>query len=233
MDASGKHIAILVDNYFEQSEFDEPLSAMKDAGAEVTVISTKEKELHGMNHAKIADKFIADLLLEQAESEDYDALIIPGGAINADKLRMNETAQAWANDFLNSGRPLAIICHSPWLLISADCIEGRKVTSYYTIQDDILNAGGEWVDLEVVLDGNLITSRGPDDLPKFIETILKKLAIKSEAASGTFIDSPYTGSEQNMDEELKLKTLGYKESADQLRKKDKEDLVDDDLLENE
>lgn len=233
MDASGKHIAVIVDNYFEQSEFEEPISAMKDAGAEVSVIATKDMELFGMNHAKIGDKFSADLLIHQADSVDYDALIIPGGAINADNLRMNESAQEWVNDFINSDRPLAIICHSPWLLVSSDCVEGRRLTSYFTIQDDIRNAGGEWVDLEVVIDGNLITSRGPDDIPRFNQAILNKLSRKTEVASASVVDMPYSVSEQNMDDELKLKSLGHRESTDQMNENDRNDVVSDDILDDD
>ena len=214
MDLSGKHVAVLVDNYFEQSEFKEPVGAMKDAGAEVTVISTKEKEVWGMIHAELGDKFSVDLIIDQAESGDYDALIIPGGVINADKLRMNEIAQAWATDFLSTDRPLAIICHAPWLLVSANSIKGRRLTSYYTIQDDIRNAGAEWVDLDVVIDENLITSRNPNDLPNFNKAIIKMLSGKSTTASANVIDMPYVVSEDKLEEDIRLRSLGYSEEQD-------------------
>jgi protease I len=175
MDTSGKHVAILVDNYFEQSEFEEPLQALRNAGALVTVIGASTKDLQALKHIHRGSTFIADMLLEDADPAAYHALVVPGGAMNADKLRMNETAQRWAHDFLYSGRPLAMICHAPWLLVSADLLDGRKLTSYYTIQDDISNAGGDWVDKVVVIDGNLITSRQPDDLPLFCDALITAL----------------------------------------------------------
>lgn len=180
MDISGTKVAVLVDNYFEQAEFEEPISALKDAGAEVTIISSDGKALQGMRHATLADNFAADLLLRQASSEDYDALVLPGGALNADNLRTVETAKQWVLDFLDEGKPLAVICHAPWLLVSADAVEGRRLTSYHTIRDDIMNAGGEWVNLPVVVDDNLITSRQPDDLPQFNDALITMLARRTE-----------------------------------------------------
>lgn len=177
MDLADKRIAILVHDWFEQSEFEEPLNALRDAGAEVTVVSaTGKKKLQALNHADKGGEFQADLLLAAASPDDYDALVLPGGALNADKLRMDETARQWVIDFLDSGRPLAVICHAPWLLVSADVVEERRLTSYYTIQDDVRNAGGEWVDLSVVIDGNLITSRQPDDLPEFNNALIDMLS---------------------------------------------------------
>ncbi|HEX5744152.1 MAG TPA: type 1 glutamine amidotransferase domain-containing protein [Candidatus Saccharimonadales bacterium] len=184
MDISGKHIAVLVHDYFEQSEFEEPISALKDAGAEVTVIAAStNKSLTGMDHAKQGDTFQADLLLEQASSGDYDALVLPGGAINADHLRAVEAAKQWVGDFLDSGKPLAAICHAPWVLVSADAVEGRRLTSYHTIRDDITNAGGEWVNQPLVIDENLITSRGPDDLPQFNDAVIRMLSGRKEPAA--------------------------------------------------
>ena len=229
MDLNGKHIAILVDNYFEQPEFEEPLSAMKDAGAEVTVISTKEKQVQGMHHADKGDIFPVDLTLDQASSDDYDALILPGGAVNADALRMNEAAQGWVTDFLNSGRPLAVICHAPWVLVSADCIEGRRLTSYETIQDDIRNAGGEWVNSPLVIDNNLITSRKPDDLPQFNDAIIKMLNKKTAVATATAADLPYVGSEETLEEDIRLKALGYDKSRDGIDKAEETDILSDDM----
>lgn len=228
MDINGKHIAILVDNYFEQAEFDEPLSALKNAGAEVTVISAGSKELTGMHHAEKGDTFQADLTLEEASSDDYDALVLPGGAINADSLRMNENARRWVTDFLDSYRPLAAICHAPWVLVSADCIEGRRLTSYETIQDDIRNAGAEWVDMPLVIDGNLITSRKPDDLPQFCDAIIKFLSSKTAVATASAIDLPYIGSEQELEDELKLRSLGYSPVDDEISPMDEMDILDDD-----
>lgn len=178
MSIGGKQIAVLVYNYFEQSEFEEPIKFMEQAGADITVISTDKMELRGLKHIELGDEFQADLLLHEAISSDYDALIIPGGTFNADNLRVNEEAQDWAMDFLNSDRPIGVICHAPWLLVSADAVEGRRLTSYHTIKDDIINAGGEWIDLAVVIDNNLITSRQPKDLPKFNNTLVSMLSQK-------------------------------------------------------
>ena len=230
MDISGKHIAVLVDDYFEQSEFDEPIGTLKDAGGEVTVIATRQKELHGMNHAQPGDTFQADLLLDQASSDDYDALVLPGGAINADNLRVNERAQQWAVNFLDSGRPLAAICHAPWLLVSADAVEGRRLTSYHTIKDDITNAGGEWVDLEVVVDDNLITSRKPDDIPKFIDALLSMLTKQQPGTLQTGPDT-VTGSGEAMTEaDSRLRSLGYDKTRDQITAADERDILADEDL---
>lgn len=170
-----KRVAILADNYFEQAELEVPLNALKEKGVVAEVISVKETNLQALIHVDKGDKFIADLLLEDADPRKYDGLILPGGAINADSLRINDEAKRWAAEFLDSGKMLAVICHAPWLLVSADLVDGRTLTSFHTIQDDIINAGGNWVDKEVVVDDNLITSRQPDDLPAFISAILSML----------------------------------------------------------
>lgn len=232
MDINGKHVAILVDNFFEQPELDEPLSSLRNAGAEVTVISTGAKEITGMHHADKGDNFPVDLVLDQASSDDYDALVLPGGAINADALRMNEGARRWVQDFLESNRPLAVICHAPWVLVSADCIEGRRLTSYYTIQDDIRNAGGEWVDLPVVIDGNLITSRNPDDLPQFCDAIIKALARKTTVASASVVDLPYIGSEKDVEDDIRLMALGYSPVRDELDRLDERDILSEEAAED-
>ena len=229
MDLSGKHIAILVDNYFEQPEFEEPLSALRDAGAEVSVISTKEKEVQGLHHAEPGDKFQVDLTIDQASSDDYDALVLPGGALNADALRMNSAVQQWIADFINSERPLAVICHAPWILVSADCIEGRRLTSYETIQDDIRNAGAEWVNSPLVIDGNLITSRKPDDLPQFNEAIIKALKQKAGVASATVADLPTVGSEEDLEEDIRLRSLGYDKTEDGISRLDEKEMLLDDI----
>jgi protease I len=178
-----KRIAILVDNYFEQAEFEEPLRALQDAGVRVDVLGASQKDLTALQHVDRGDDFTADRLLQDATSADYDALVLPGGAINADKLRMNKKARQWINDFMDAGKPIAAICHAPWLLVSADAVEGRRLTSYYTLQDDIRNAGGEWADFPVLVDRNLITSRQPDDLPQFCDAVLEAIEVK--ATTGT------------------------------------------------
>lgn len=170
---TGTRIALLVDNYFEQAELEEPMKAYRKAGATVDIITTADdKELQGLNHVEFGDTFTADKQISEARADEYDALVIPGGAINADSLRVDTTAQEWLLDFLDAGKPVAIICHAPWLLVSADAVEGKRLTSFYTIRDDIENAGGEWVDLPVVIDENLITSRKPDDIPRFNDALI-------------------------------------------------------------
>ncbi len=179
-DIAEKKVAILVDNYFEQAEFVEPLKALKGVAATVTVIGAEGKDLQALQHAAFGDRFQADVTLDEVSSSDYDALVLPGGAMNADRLRMNKAAQTWVQDFLETHRPLAAICHAPWVLVSADRVRGHKLTSYYTIQDDIRNAGGDWQDSEVVIDGNLITSRKPDDLAAFTNALITMLQKQHE-----------------------------------------------------
>lgn len=171
MGVKNKKIAILTHNYFEEVELKEPLEFLRHRGAHVAIISADKKSLQAMNHADKSQVFQADALLKDAHAHDYDALILPGGVINSDHLRMDEKAREWALDFLDSNKLIAAICHAPWLLVSADAVEERRITSYHTLQDDIRNAGGEWIDQPVVIDGNLITSRKPADLPQFLEAI--------------------------------------------------------------
>jgi protease I len=239
MDISGKKVAMLVHNYFEQAEFEEPLEVLRDAGAMVTVITTDDtKQLQGLQHVEKGDTFTADLFLQDATPEEYDALVLPGGAINADALRMNETAQTWVRDFLNEGKITAAICHAPWLLVSADVLDGRKLTSYATIQDDIRNAGGDWVDERVVVDGSLVTSRQPDDLPAFDGAIVSMLA---QGPSTDAIDAVVTSTnsfddgsndesvldEQGTEDEARLRTMGYSRQRDNLSKLDLQDILGD------
>jgi protease I len=171
-----KKVAILVDSFFEQAEFEEPIRRLENEGIQVDVISGDEMKLQGMQHTAMGDKFTADSLIENVSPEDYDALILPGGVVNSDKLRMNPKARAWVKNFFSNGKTVAAICHAPWLLVSAGVIGGRKMTSYETLQDDIRNAGGQWTDKSVVVDQNLITSRTPDDLDDFNEAIIESLS---------------------------------------------------------
>lgn len=175
-DMTGKKVAIVVDDDFEQAEFTGPRDALKEAGADVTVISTKGGEIHGMNHDEKADTFQADASIADVNPDDYDALVLPGGAINADSLRMNEKVQKWAANFMAAGKTVAAICHAPWLLASAGVAKGKKMTSWPTIQDDLKNAGADWTDTEVCVDGKLITSRKPDDVPAFNREIMNALS---------------------------------------------------------
>lgn len=171
MNAIEKKIAILVDNYFEQSEFEVPLRELESSGAEVTIVGTDKKELQALKHIKLGDTFKANLLIADTDPDMFNGLILPGGVFNADHLRMLPKARDWIDHFMDNDKLIAAICHAPWLLVSADVVEGRRLTSYYTLQDDIRNAGGEWVDQPVVIDRNLITSRKPDDLPAFTQAI--------------------------------------------------------------
>lgn len=172
MIAQNKRVAILVSNYFEQAEFTGPLEALKKAGIQVDVVSAVHEKLQGLNHVEKGDAFIADRQLEDVDPSEYDALVLPGGAINADRLRMVPKARDWVRDFLEEGKLVAAICHAPWLLVSADAVADRTLTSFETIQDDIRNAGGNWVDEAVVVNNNLITSRKPDDIPAFNDAII-------------------------------------------------------------
>lgn len=175
-DLTPKHVAMLVDNYFEEVEFTKPKEALEQVGAQVTVISTGEESLQGMNHAELGNRFMPDLTINDVDFEDYDMLVLPGGAVNADNLRMNTRAREWVQHCIEEGVPLAAICHAPWLLVSADVVDGMKMTSFWTIQDDIRNAGGDWTDRSVVIDTNVITSRKPDDLPQFCDAMIDMLS---------------------------------------------------------
>jgi protease I len=175
-DLTGKRVAIVATDYFEEKELTVPRKALQDAGATVDVIAPHDGEIKGLNHVAPGISVTVDKVLDMADPDDYDALVIPGGAINADALRMDTVARDFVRKMLDEqGKPTAVICHGPWLLVSSNSIRGRKVTSFHTIQDDIRNAGGEWQDSEVVVDGSLITSRNPDDLPAFNKALIEKL----------------------------------------------------------
>ena len=169
----GLRVAIIANNLFEQSELIEPKKALESAGAHVKVISTKPGEIQGVQHDKKDQRIKVDLTLDQASPDDFDALMLPGGAMNADSLRMEKKAQEFARSIDSSGRPIAVICHGPWLLASAGLLKGRKMTSYFTIQDDLKNAGAEWQDSECVVDRNWISSRQPTDIPRFNQEMIR------------------------------------------------------------
>jgi protease I len=164
---AGKHVAILVTDDFEQVELAEPKKALEQAGATTKIIAPKSGQIQGMNHDVKADFFVVDLTLDQANPADFDAVLLPGGALNADALRVEPKAQVFVRTMNSQGKPFAVICHGPWLLVSAGLTKGRTLTSYYTIQDDICNAGGTWIDQELVQDQNWVSSRSPKDLPAF------------------------------------------------------------------
>lgn len=174
-DLAGKRVAVLVDDYFEEAEFTEPIKALKEAGATVDVIAPKAGEIHAMQHAEPSHTYTADKSIDDVRIDEYDALLLPGGAVNADQLRMNDKARLWIKRFMDLGKPIAAICHAPWALASSGVAQGRKLTSFFTIQDDMRNAGAKWVDEEVVIDHNLITSRNPDDIPAFNKSLIEML----------------------------------------------------------
>ena len=169
----GLRVAIIVDDDFEQVELTEPKKALDQAGATTKIISTHPGQVTGVKHDVKADAFNVDLTLDQANPSDFDALMLPGGALNADSLRMVPQARLFAQEFDRAGKPIAVICHAPWLLVSSGLVKGRTLTSYYTIQDDIRNAGGNWADQEMVRDGNWVTSRSPKDLPAFNPAMIR------------------------------------------------------------
>jgi protease I len=163
----GMRVAILATNDFEQDELIEPRRALDEAGAKTFVIAPHTGNIRGIRHDEKGDSVKVDLSLDSANPDDYDAVLIPGGALNADALRVNKHAQEFVRQVDRSGRPIAVICHGPWLLVSAGLARGRKMTSYHTIQDDLRNAGAQWEDREVVRDRNWVSSRQPGDIPAF------------------------------------------------------------------
>ena len=172
----GKKVAILATDGFEQSELMEPLSALENAGATAHIVSPKAGAIKGWKHTEWGDSFAVDSTLDDADPRHYDALVLPGGVMNPDKLRRDPKVQQFVRSFFEEGKPVGAICHGPWTLIDAGVVKGRKVTSYETIQTDLKNAGADWVDQEVVVDNGLVTSRKPDDLPAFNRKLIEEIA---------------------------------------------------------
>jgi len=172
----GKKVAILATDGFEQSELFKPKQALEDAGAEVTVVSLKSGEIKGWNEEDWGDTIAVDLTIDEANAEDFDALQLPGGVMNPDKLRVDEKAIAFVKAFFAAGKPVAAICHAPWTLINAEVVKGRELTSYPTLRKDLENAGAKWTDSEVVVDNGLITSRNPNDIPAFNKKLIEEIA---------------------------------------------------------
>ncbi len=179
-DLSNLKVAVLSTDGFEQVELTKPVQALKDAGAQVHIISPKSGQIQGFEHHDKGDMVDVDKSIDEVRASDYDAVLLPGGALNADAMRMETKVQSFLKEMSQAQKPFAMICHAPWEVVSADLVKGRTLTSYYTVQDDIRNAGGNWVDKEVAVDGNWVSSRQPDDIPAFIEEMLKVFA---EAAS--------------------------------------------------
>lgn len=172
---SSRRILIMATDGFEQSELEVPLERLEDAGADVDIASIEKGEITGWDKDDWGDDVEVDLRIADAKVDDYDALVLPGGQINPDLLRVEEKAIALIRDFASAGKPIAAICHAPWLLIEAGLAKGRRLTSYKSIRTDVTNAGADVVDEAVVVDGNIITSRCPDDLPDFCDAIIAAL----------------------------------------------------------
>lgn len=172
----GRRIAIIATDMVEQIELLEPRKALEAAGAETDLLSIKPGTIQGFNHFDKADEHTVDKLVEEVDAADYDALFIPGGVGNPDRLRTDENVVQFTRAFFEQGKPVAAICHGPWVLVEAGVVSGRTLTSWPSLQTDIRNAGGNWVDAEVVVDQGLVTSRRPDDIPAFNRKLVEEFA---------------------------------------------------------
>ncbi len=168
-----KNVAILVTDGFEEVELTKPREALDQAGAETNIVSPKDDSVRSWRHTEWGEDFDVDIPLSQAKPEEFDALLLPGGAMNPDKLRMNADAMKFVKAFFDAGKPVAAICHGPWSVIEVGAAKGRKIASWPSLKTDLRNAGAEWIDQEVVRDGNLVSSRNPDDIPAFNREMIK------------------------------------------------------------
>ena len=182
---SGKKVAILAADGFEEVELTKPRKALDDAGAQTSVVSLNSGKIQGMNHADKGETVAVDLTLDDAKPEEFDALMIPGGLMNPDTLRSTEEALEFVRHFFREGKPVAAICHGPWVLIDAGVVRGRTLTSWPAIKTDVRNAGGNWVDEEVVVDHGLVTSRKPDDIPAFNKKMIEEFCEGRHAPKST------------------------------------------------
>jgi protease I len=173
---AGKKVAILAADMFERVELEKPRKALEDAGAQVEIVSIHDGDIQGFDHFEPKNKIKVDKMVEEVSVDDYDALTIPGGVGNPDQLRGDENAVKLVRDFAEAKKPLAVICHGPWVLVEAGVARGRTLTSWPTLQTDIRNAGGNWVDREVVVDDGIVTSRKPDDIPAFNKKMIEEFA---------------------------------------------------------
>jgi protease I len=179
----GVRVAVLASDGVEDAELKQPREALEQAGAKTTLFAPKAGNIYSMNHHDKAAEYTVDKSLEQANPEEFDAVLLPGGALNADTLRVQPHAQQFVHEMDENGKPIAVICHAPWLLISADLVRGRALTSYHTIQDDVRNAGGKWQDEEVVRDKNWVRSRQPSGIPSFNKAMIELFAEQKKAAA--------------------------------------------------
>ncbi len=170
----GKRIAFLAADGVEQVELTEPWKAVQEAGGRPELLSVESGEIQGFNHLDQGDTFPVDREVAQADAADYDGLVLPGGVANPDSLRGDENAVGFVRDFFEQGKPVGVICHGPWTIVEAGVVKGRTITSWPTLRTDIRNAGGNWVDEEVVVDARLVSSRKPDDLPAFCAKIVEE-----------------------------------------------------------
>lgn len=184
-DISDRRVAVLATDGYEQSELDDPVKALKDAGATVEIVSLKSGTIKGWKSGNWSGEVKVDRTLGDAKADDYDALVLPGGTLNPDRLRIDENAVQFVRDFFRDGKPVAAICHGPQILIDADVLQGREVTSYIAIKNDLKNAGAKWVDAECVCDQGLVTSRTPKDLPAFIDKTIEEIHEGFHAAQRT------------------------------------------------
>jgi protease I len=180
----GKRVAALVANGFEQVELTEPKKALEGAGATVQVVSPETDRVRGWNHTEWGSDVQVDRPLDQARADDYDALLLPGGVMNPDRLRMNPKAVQFVKQFFEGGKPIAVICHGPWTLVDADVVRGVKMTSYPSVRTDLVNAGADWVDQEVVVDRGVVSSRKPDDIPAFNRKMIEEFAEGQHGGAG-------------------------------------------------
>jgi len=182
---TGKRIAALVANGFEQVELFEPKQALEAEGAAVDVVSPEPQTVRGWNHTEWGERVNVDTRLEQARADDYDALLLPGGVMNPDHLRMDSKAVNFVKQFFDDGKPIAVICHGPWTLVEAGVVRGIRMTSYPSLKSDLKNAGAEWIDAEVVTDRGIVSSRKPADLPAFNREMIEEFAEGTHGGAGT------------------------------------------------
>ncbi len=173
---SSKKVAVLATDGFEQSELEQPVKALKEAGAQVEIVSLKSGSIKGWDQKDWGNEIAVDKTVDAVNAADYDALVLPGGVMNPDALRVSKEAVSFVKDFMDNGKPVAAICHGPWTLVEAGALKGRTVTSWPSLKTDIENAGGTWVDQEVVTDNGLVTSRKPADLPAFCKKMIEEIS---------------------------------------------------------